>query len=64
MAGNSVHQDKFFLFHHMPKLNAFLHYRILDVTSVKLVVNAKNPTIFYKKVGKHRALDDIYESIG
>ena len=64
IAGNSVHMDKLFLFHHMPKLNAFLFYRILDVSSVKIVVNAKRPELFYKKKGSHRALDDIKESIG
>ena len=56
--------DKLFLFHHMPRLNSYLHYRILDVTSIKLVVNSKNPQLFYKKKGAHRAIDDIKESIG
>ena len=51
------------MFHHMPKLNAFLHYRILDVTSVKIVVNSIRPELFYKKQASHRALDDIKESI-
>jgi oligoribonuclease len=62
--GNSIHMDKLFLFHHMKKLNEFLHYRILDVSSIKIVVNNKLPNIFYKKQGSHRALDDIKESIG
>ena len=56
--------DKLFLFHHMPKLNAFLFYRILDVSSIKIVVNATKPDLFFKKKGMHRALDDIKESIG
>lgn len=56
--------DKLFLFHHMPRLNAFLFYRILDVSSIKMVVNVKNPVLFYKKKGNHRAIDDIRESIG
>lgn len=43
IAGNSVHVDKLFLFHHMPRLNQFLHYRILDVSSLKIVVNALHP---------------------
>lgn len=64
LAGNSVHQDKLFLFHQMPRLNEFLHYRIMDVSSVKTVVNAVNPKLFYKKENKHRAIDDIRESIG
>jgi len=64
IAGNSIHMDKLFLFHHMPKLNEFLFYRILDVSSVKMAVNTMNPKLFYKKKGGHRALDDIKESIG
>jgi len=56
--------DKLFLFHHMKKLNEFLHYRILDVSSIKIVVNSKLPNLYYKKQGSHRALDDIKESIG
>lgn len=64
LAGNSVHQDKLFLFHHMPQLNDYLHYRIMDVSSVKTVVNAVNPKLFYMKKNKHRAIDDIRESIG
>lgn len=48
----------------MPRLNEFLFYRILDVSSVKMVVNTMKPKLFYKKKGGHRALDDIRESIG
>ena len=48
----------------MPKLDAFLHYRILDVSTIKTVVNAIKPTLFFKKKNTHRALDDIKESIG
>lgn len=59
-----MHQDKLFMFHHMPNLNNYLHYRILDVTSVKLVVNSFAPSLFFKKKNTHRALDDIKESIG
>lgn len=61
--GNSIHMDKLFLFHHMKRLNEFLHYRILDVSSIKIVVNNKLPKLFYSKKGSHRALDDIIESI-
>lgn len=56
--------DKLFLLHHMPKLNEFLHYRILDVSSLKAVVNTYQPQLFYKKKNLHRAVDDIWESIG
>ena len=64
IAGNSVHMDKLFLFHHMPKLNSFLFYRILDVSSIKIAVNLVKPGLFYQKKGNHRAVDDILESIG
>jgi oligoribonuclease len=43
----------------MQKLNEFLHYRILDVSSIKIVVNTKQPQLYFKKQGSHRALDDI-----
>lgn len=49
IAGNSVHMDKLFMYHHMPMLYAFLDSNILDVSSIKLFVNAKNPYLFYKK---------------
>jgi oligoribonuclease len=64
LAGNSVHVDKLFLFHHMPRLNEYLHYHIVDVTSVKIVVNAMHPKLFFKKRNEHRAMEDIRESIG
>lgn len=65
LCGNSVWQDKFFLQQHMPKLAAFFHYRIVDVSSIKLVINrwTKQYRLFKKSDG-HRALDDIIESIG
>ena len=65
MCGNSVWQDKIFLQHHMPDLAKFFHYRILDVSSIKLVINrwTKKYKLF-KKIESHRALDDIKESIG
>ena len=65
MCGNSVWQDKMFLMNYMPELAAFFHYRILDVSSIKLVINrwTKHYKVF-KKMECHRALDDIKESIG
>ena len=65
MCGNSVWQDKFFIEHHMPELARFFHYRILDVSTIKLVINrwTKQYRLF-KKMESHRALDDIKESIG
>ena len=65
LCGNSVWQDKVFLQHHMPKLASFFHYRILDVSSIKLVINRWTKEYrLYKKSDGHRALDDIKESIG
>lgn len=65
MCGNSVWQDKLFLQQHMPDLAKFFHYRILDVSSIKLVINrwTKKYKLF-RKIESHRALDDIKESIG
>jgi len=64
LCGNSVWQDKIFLTHHMPDLAKFFHYRIIDVSSIKLVINrwTKLYKIFPKN-DTHRALDDIKESI-
>lgn len=50
----------------MPNLDKFLHYRIVDVSSVRLLCENLNPTLFKQKPKKklnHRALDDIIESI-
>ncbi|HSY52047.1 MAG TPA: oligoribonuclease [Thermoanaerobaculia bacterium] len=65
LCGNSIGQDKRFLARYMPKLDAFLHYRIIDVSSIKLLVSEwyegryKSP----QKQEAHRALSDIEESI-
>jgi len=66
LAGNSVHVDRFFLRRHMPALEAHLHYRNVDVTSIKELVRRWMPKTFSrlpKKSDAHRALDDIRESI-
>jgi oligoribonuclease len=66
LAGNSIHVDRFFLRHHMPRLEAHLHYRNVDVTSIKELVRRWMPKTFSrlpKKSDAHRALDDIHESI-
>jgi oligoribonuclease len=66
LAGNSVHQDRLFLDKYMPKLSAHLHYRNVDVSTVKELVRRWYPAAFEarpKKKGNHRALDDIRESI-
>jgi oligoribonuclease len=62
LAGNSISQDRLFIARYMPKLNALLHYRMLDVTAWKIVLQAKFNAKFDKK-NPHRAVDDIKESI-
>lgn len=67
LCGNSVHHDKRFIIKYMPALGKFLHYRIVDVSTVKELTkrwysdkkNKKLP----KKNSAHRALDDVKESI-
>lgn len=65
LCGSSICQDRRFLYRYMPKLEAWLHYRNLDVSSIKELVSRWRPEIrdsFYKR-NTHRALDDIRESI-
>jgi oligoribonuclease len=62
IAGNSIGQDRTFIDHHLPTLAAKLHYRMLDVSSWKVVMNKKYQHV-YKKKNAHRAVDDIRESI-
>ena len=65
LAGNSVWKDRMFLERHMPELVRYLHYRMIDVSTVKELARrwygpaGKAPD----KAGQHRALDDIRESI-
>jgi len=62
LAGNSIHQDRKFIENEWPRLNARLHYRMLDVSAWKVVFEHK----YHKKFAKpeaHRALDDIRGSI-
>ena len=65
MCGNSVHQDRRFLARHLPKLEAFFHYRNMDVSSLKELAKRWRPELAagLTKHGKHEALADIYESI-
>lgn len=66
LAGNSVHQDRAFLGRYFPAVERHLHYRNVDVSTVKELVRRWYPTAFEgrpKKKAKHRALDDIRESI-
>merc|ERR1712038_297529 len=66
LAGNSVHADKVFLVKYMPNFMEYLHYRIMDVSTVKELCRRWYPEQFQnapKKGYTHRALDDIRESI-
>lgn len=65
LCGNSIAQDRLFLRKYMPRVHEYLHYRMIDVSSVKELVKrwyVGAPT-GPAKVGNHRALDDIRESI-
>ena len=65
LAGNSVHADKAFIRKDMPELHEFLHYRIVDVSTIKECVIRWMPVEFKapRKNLDHRALGDILESI-
>jgi oligoribonuclease len=66
LAGNSVHQDRLFLAKYMPRLHDHLHYRNVDVSTVKELVRRWHPAAYAArptKRGTHRALGDIRESI-
>jgi oligoribonuclease len=66
LAGNSVATDRSFLSRDMPELEAHLHYRIVDVSSIKELARRWYPRVYFaspEKHGGHRALADIQESI-
>ena len=65
MCGNSICQDRRFLANYMPKLEAFFHYRNLDVSTLKELAKRWRPQILagFKKAQAHTALADIHESI-
>ncbi len=64
LCGNSVHQDKRFLYQEMPQLVDWLNYRIIDVSTVKELAKRWYPELGkFVKQQNHRALDDIRESI-
>ena len=65
LCGNSIGQDRRFLVKYMPELEDFLHYRNLDVSTVKELAARWRPDIAasHQKKNAHRALDDIQESI-
>ena len=65
MCGNSICQDRRFLARYMPQLEAYFHYRNLDVSTLKELAKRWQPGLAeaFKKASKHEALADIYESI-
>jgi oligoribonuclease len=65
MCGNSICQDRRFLAHSMPQLEAYFHYRNLDVSTVKELARRWKPELLkgVPKEGRHEALADVYESI-
>ncbi len=65
LCGNSIGQDRRFLVKYMPQLESFVHYRNLDVSTVKELAKRWRPDILplFSKKGSHLALDDIKESI-
>lgn len=65
MCGNSICQDRRFMARYMPQLEAFFHYRNLDVSTLKELAKRWRPELSegFKKSNKHEALADIYESI-
>jgi oligoribonuclease len=65
MCGNSICQDRRFMARWMPRLEAFFHYRNLDVSTLKELAKRWNPSVArsFEKKSRHEALADVYESI-
>ena len=65
MCGNSIGQDRRFLVRYMPKLEAYFHYRNVDVSTLKELARRWKPTVVssFKKAQRHTALADVMESI-
>lgn len=66
MAGNSIHMDKFFMNREFPRVIDYLHYRLIDVSTIMEIGHRHNPELmklFPKKDGNHTAKSDILESI-
>ncbi|PFG55085.1 oligoribonuclease [Vibrio sp. ES.051] len=65
ICGNSIGQDRRFLYKHMPELEEYFHYRYIDVSTLKELARRWQPEILdgFTKKGTHLALDDIRESI-
>ncbi|MGY2574267.1 oligoribonuclease [Vibrio sp. C8] len=65
ICGNSIGQDRRFLYKHMPELEEYFHYRYIDVSTLKELTRRWKPEVLdgFSKKGSHLALDDIRESI-
>ena len=65
LCGNTIGQDRRFLAAYMPRLEAFFHYRYLDVSTLKELSRRWRPEVYasFKKQQKHTALADVHESI-
>ena len=65
MCGNTICQDRRFMARHLPQLEAYFHYRNLDVSTLKILMQRWRPELEsgFTKTGTHLALDDIRESI-
>lgn len=65
LCGNTISQDRRFMFKYMPRLEAFFHYRNLDVSTLKELSLRWKPEVYrsFTKKSRHEALADIYESI-
>ena len=65
LCGNTISQDRRFLVRYMPKLEAFFHYRNVDVSTLKELAKRWRPVVYdaFKKQQKHTALADVHESI-
>ncbi len=65
MCGNTICQDRRFLYNYMPTLEKYFHYRNLDVSVLKIIAKSKYPEIAkgFRKKTRHQALSDIYDSI-
>jgi oligoribonuclease len=64
LCGNSIGQDRRFLYHYMPDLEKYFHYRLIDVTTLKELAQRWLPKLAkFEKDSKHLAMSDIHESI-
>ena len=63
LAGNSIWQDRRFIIQHMPKIDGYLHYRLMDVSTIKILANSWYKIAPFRKKEAHRAKSDIEESI-